>query len=438
MTHGNSPRAAGLAFTARLDRRLVSTRGGMRHVLVDIRAPRVERPDGEPRPPLNLGLVIDASGSMAGEPLEAAKAAARGVVAQLRNDDRITVVSFADDVIVHADAVRADAAGRADATRAIDRLTTRGCTDLGAGWLEGCDRVARAMEAVHGGQHRVVVLSDGHANRGLMDPEQLGLHAAELRRRGLYTSAVGIGDGYSPSQLQAIAEQGGGRLHDAPQGEDIVAVVLGELGEILATAADAVTLKITHPRRLPVAVLGPFPRTTGDGVVEVVAGTLVSGSARQVVLQVAVPPGTAGERFELEIAPSWRTPDGRRGIGARLTVGLVLVPALEVAAELPDLDTCLAVARLWHRHILLESTLRNTEGRYREAEAFVREALPSFRDYCRDLPGTADLVRELEGHGAIVMGEIDRGLSKSICSDALCMIKNVPDFRVTRRRRPRP
>ncbi|MFN2371193.1 MAG: VWA domain-containing protein [Candidatus Krumholzibacteriia bacterium] len=437
MTHGNNPRAEELAFTARLDRRLVSTRGGMRHVLVDIRAPQVERPDGEPRPPLNLSLVIDASGSMDGEPLDAARAAARGVVEQLRDDDRITVVSFADYVVVHADAVRADAAGRADAVRAIDRLTTRGCTDLGAGWLEGCDRVARAMDAVRGGQHRVVVLSDGHANRGLVDPEQLGLHAAELRRRGLYTSAVGIGDDYSPSQLQAIAEHGGGRLHDAPLGADIVAVVLGELGEILATAADAVTLKVTHPRRLPVTVLGPFPRTVGDGVVEVVAGTMVSGSTRQVVLQLAVPPGDAGERFELEIAPSWRTPDGRPAAGVRLAAGMTLCPAVEVAAELPDLDACLAVARLWHRHILLESTLRNTEGRYKEAEAFVREALPAFRDYCRDLPGTASLVRELEGHGLVVMREMDRGFCMEICSDALLFMKDDKDFRVNRRRLPR-
>lgn len=437
MTHENTPRAAGLIFTSRLDRRLVSTRGGMRHVLVDIRAPHIERPAGEPRPPLNLGLVIDASGSMDGEPLEAAKAAARGVVEQLRDDDRITVVSFADDVIVHVDAGRADAKGRADAARAIDQLTTRGCTDLGAGWLEGCDRVARAMDAVRGGQHRVVVLSDGHANRGLVDPEQLGLHAAELRRRGLYTSAVGIGDGYSPSQLQAIAEQGGGRLHDAPLGEDIVAVVLGELGEILATAADAVTLKVTHPLRLPVSVLGPFPRTMGAGVVEVVAGTMVSGATRQVVLQFAVPPGAVGERFELEIAPSWRTPDGQLATGARLAVGLALAPAVEVAAELPDLDTCLAVARLWHRHILLESTLRNTEGRFEEARDIVREALPPFRDYCRDLPGTADLVRELQGHGDIVMREMEQGISFGICSDSLMTLKNVADYRVNRRGRRR-
>ena len=60
-------------------------------------------------------------------------------------------------------------------------------------------------------QNRVIVLSDGHANRGLVEPGELGHHAAELRKRGLYTSTVGIGDNYSPVQLDAIAEHGGGR-----------------------------------------------------------------------------------------------------------------------------------------------------------------------------------------------------------------------------------
>ena len=338
------PHADHLKFNARLDRRLVSTRGGTRHVLVDVRAPRIERPEDESRPPLNLGLVIDASGSMEGEPLDAARTAARGVVDLLRDGDRITLVSFADDVIVHADAVRADGKGRAAAIAAIDTLTTRGCTDLGAGWLEGCERVAAG--------HGVAARRAAPGDRAVGRPRQPGpdrSRAAGPARgraaaRGLYTSTVGIGDGYSPSQLQAIAEHGGGRLHDAPLGEDIVAVVLGELGEILTTAADDVTLRISHPRRLPVAVLGPFPRTASDGMLEVSAGTLVSGASRQIVLQVTVPRGKEGERFHLEIAPSWKTPAGAAAHGATLAVSFALAPVEEVAAELPDLDTCLMVA----------------------------------------------------------------------------------------------
>ena len=61
--------------------------------------------------------------------------------------------------------------------------------------------------------NRVVVLSDGKANQAMVDLGEL-LPCRPAGRRGR-TSAVGIGDDYAPLQLQALADHGGGRLHDA-------------------------------------------------------------------------------------------------------------------------------------------------------------------------------------------------------------------------------
>ena len=128
-----------LNVIAKLDRRLVSTRGGTRHILLDLAAPKAPRPEADQRPPLNLALVIDASGSMDGGPLDAAKAAAAGLIDQMTARDRITLVTFADDIIVHADALAADAAGCARLAAEVNGLVTRGCTNLAGGWLEGAD-----------------------------------------------------------------------------------------------------------------------------------------------------------------------------------------------------------------------------------------------------------------------------------------------------------
>ena len=418
-----------LKWQAALDRRLVSRRGGKRHLLVDITAPRA-RTKRDDRIPLNLGLVIDASGSMQGKPLEAARQAAIGIVEALRDEDHITVVSFASDVTTHADAVAADTAGKRAVITALEKLRTHGCTDLGAGWLRGCECVARQMDAAPHAQHRVILISDGHANRGITDPEQLGLHAAELRVRGLYSSAVGVGDHYSPTQLLAIAENGSGRLHDAADGQDLVEVVLGELGEILVTAAEDVTLRITHPVHMPVRVLGTYPCRTGRGELTVSAGTLVSGANRQVVLQIDVPPGREGDRLPLSIAPSWRRPGQTTALTAdRLYVEIQLVPVEEVAAELPDIETCTRVANLWHKDILHRSMALNAEGDREGARRYIEEILPEFKAYCRDLPECRWLWRQLSRQARIVGEHIsmrDLRASFSISRKMLCM---EPDLR---------
>ena len=99
-------------FSARFDRTVVNVKGGsVRHLVIAVKAPAVPRGDG-PRQPLNLGLVIDASGSMEGAPLDAAKQATLSLLDKLAATDHLSLVSFASDVICHAEAMRLDPSGR--------------------------------------------------------------------------------------------------------------------------------------------------------------------------------------------------------------------------------------------------------------------------------------------------------------------------------------
>ena len=383
-----------LNFNARADRSLIGAQGGDRHIVIDVEAPRIER-DERSAPPLSLALVIDASGSMSGERIEMAKRAAAEVAASLNENDRLSVVSFASEVLTHVDGLPMDAAGRDRARAEIGKLGPRGCTDLAAGWATGAGLAEK--HAGKGFQKRVILLSDGHANRGETDPEILGLKAAEMRKRGVYTSAVGIGDNYSPIQLNVIAENGGGQIHRAARPGQIDEIVTGELGQIREIAADDVKIRLRFRKGVKIEVLGPFPVLSEDESAEISLGSLISGASRRVVVKAGLPLGAEGETEEIRIEPGW-IPAGAQDLvaGEPIMIGLHRVPVIELAAETPDADVVVAVATAWRDALVLRATAMIEDGAQDEAGEMIQKIIPEFSDYCRDVPGTAKLVQGLK------------------------------------------
>ncbi len=85
-----------LLWTVRLDRSTLPTQGGRVHLIGEFTAG--EPAERRPRRPLDLALVLDVSGSMAGEKLAAVRSAVGLLLQRLRAEDRVTLVSFANDV----------------------------------------------------------------------------------------------------------------------------------------------------------------------------------------------------------------------------------------------------------------------------------------------------------------------------------------------------
>lgn len=197
--------------------------------------------DQRERPPLDLAIVIDRSGSMSGEPLAAALGCAANLIRGLREQDRVAVVSFDNTVSVVQPL--AQVANREELCRMVKSIRSGGSTALFAGWEEGARQLAPFTAANR--TSRVILLTDGQANQGLTDQEEIAAKVAELAKAGVTTSTVGLGDGFNEHLLGKIADAGEGQAHYGQKPEDLEEGFAEEFAILSQAHLRQVELKVT-------------------------------------------------------------------------------------------------------------------------------------------------------------------------------------------------
>ena len=188
------------------------------HVLVRLVSPAKPADVTEtPRAPLDLALVIDRSSSMSGRPIAAALESAIRIVRGLRDDDRVTIVAF-DDHIEVVQSLIAVTDREALALR-INAIDARGSTNLFGGWEEGVKQLAPFTRKDR--IARVILLSDGQANQGLLNEQEIFAQVAKAAGAGITTSTVGLGHGFNESLMTGMASAGEGVANFGQTADDL-------------------------------------------------------------------------------------------------------------------------------------------------------------------------------------------------------------------------
>ncbi|MDE0192809.1 MAG: VWA domain-containing protein [Gammaproteobacteria bacterium] len=361
--------------TAELDRPLI-IRGDRTPVyaLVRFHAAESRAAERANRPPLNLALVLDRSGSMeATGKIVYLKEAASKAVDGLTPSDHLAVVEYDTEIttlwpsqpVLEKESIK----------RLIDRLTPRGGTDLAAGMMRGVEEVAARMQTIDAQRavSRVLLLSDGLANHGVTNAAEISGMVREAKRQGVRISTLGLGLDYGEDLMQAIAQNGGGAFYHVEHPQQIARIYQEELTTLTATVAKDARLRLeAAPGIVNATILGVHDPQQAD----LDLGSFHAGETNSLLVRF-VPGETlfdaAGEISLGKIAFSYHDLSNDRSASVQipLTVMVVEDEQAELAARNPEvaIETRLFAAERRHRDVVAWYQA----GRYEAADQAMRE-----------------------------------------------------------------
>jgi len=260
------------------------------------------------RPPLDLVACIDVSGSMAGRKLEEAKLAVKQLVTNLDPQDRLAVVSFTDAARVVSALTPVTREGKGDLTEAVEGLQESGSTNLSAGaslsfeLLQGAARQVDGKEALR----RVIVFTDGHANRGIDEHDHKGWgELFEKQLGGTSVSWFGFGEDHDAHFLSDLADLTKGNAYVARDADAIGVAFAQELGSLIGTVAKELRIRIQGVGGSPVVLNEERLGRDGDAVVVTLAD-LACQEVKPIVFELPVKAGALGDVAKVVVVDvSW-------------------------------------------------------------------------------------------------------------------------------------
>ncbi|MEH2079486.1 MAG: VWA domain-containing protein [Nostoc sp.] len=332
-----------------------------------------------PRRNLNLSLVIDRSGSMAGAPLHHALKAAESVVEQLEPDDILSVVVYDDEVdsVVPPQSV----SNKAALKNSIRKVRAGGITNLSGGWLKGCEHVKTRLDPQK--INRVLLLTDGHANMGIQDPKILTATSGQKAEEGIITTTLGFAQGFNEDLLIGMARAATGNFYFIQSIDEATEVFSIELDSLRAVVGQnlKVTLELADGVSL-VDTLSLAKVSQNDaGQAVITLGELYEGEDKLLGLNLGISSAQVGELPVMKLHYSADVVQNDRIQSVSGTIDIVAkVGTVEEAAFAATSHIILELSRLTIAKAK-ETALNLAEhDKHQEAEQTLRSLVKDLRD----------------------------------------------------------
>lgn len=284
---------------------------------------RLVAPESTTRNPIHIILLIDISESMEdSNKLENVKVCCQSMLQFLQDHDRISLITFGETAQLHLQRVAADETNKTFIRERIQTLQVNGCTNLSAGL--GYVHTILDSSVDEGNQQKtgLLLLTDGHANRGVSEPSELRSIMQQLHTKYDYLSIhnVAYGADHNQSLLRAFAEDNAGSYNVVNTIEDTAFAFGDALGGLMSCAYQNVVVELP----LGSIVHGPWKTTQENSKVVIQVGDVYSGTKPLILCKIPDSGDIVCKGMELPTYVSWsktpsRTPIETRMIDIELT-----------------------------------------------------------------------------------------------------------------------
>lgn len=241
---------------------------------------------GSERKSMNLVLVIDRSGSMGDEnKLEQVKQAAVSIINQMNSRDRLGIVIYDDSVQTILPSSPVENMGRI--RELLYGLSPGGSTNLAGGLDQGFHEARKNFRP--DSVNRVILLSDGLANAGIIDPEQIAMLAKRIRERSISVSTMGVGIDFNETLMANVADHSGGNYYYISSDVNMAEIFRREWNLMQNVIANNATATIDLAPGVDVADVAGFQWSVSGRKLRIQVPDIYSGETKRILIHLRAP-----------------------------------------------------------------------------------------------------------------------------------------------------
>ena len=244
--------------------------------------------------PTDMIVVLDRSGSMGEDnKWSYATQAVHSLLDRLGPTDKVALITFDSGARMESGLVWANSPNIHRLREVVNRLHPGASTNLGDALLLAENAAGSSPAAER--QRRIVVLSDGHANAGIVSPAELGVIAKRIADRGSILSTIGMGLGFNETLMALVADQGMGSFSYLEHLESLGTILAKELADARDIYAQGSELRIELPSGVELVEAASYPFVLEGKTAVIRTGQLFHNSSKRFMATLRVGNQTLAE-----------------------------------------------------------------------------------------------------------------------------------------------